>query len=76
MKTAAKVFIIIAMIITFWLIIPIIVGSIALNKLKTAQSKNELTGIGICTIFFCSLLGGIFMLCISDEELAKQIDKD
>lgn len=71
MKTAAKVFIILSMICTFWLIVPLVVGIIALKKMNTAKTKSELTGIAICTLLLCNLLGGIFMLCISDEELAQ-----
>lgn len=71
MKTAAKVFIILGMICTFYLIIPLIVGFIALKKLKTATSKQELTGIAVVTLIFCSLIGGILMLCLNDKDFAE-----
>lgn len=51
------------------LFIPLIIGFVALNKLKKAKVHTELTTIAIITIIGCSLLGGIFMLCIKDEEL-------
>lgn len=73
MKTAAKVFIILGIVFTFYLIVPIIIGVIALNKLENVQNKDELTGIAICTLLFCSLLGGIFMLCIPDTEFNSTI---
>lgn len=69
MKTASKVFIIIGMIFGCIWVIPLIVGFVALSKLGTARCKNDLTAIAVLTLLFCSLLGGIFMLCISDEEL-------
>ena len=69
MKTAAKVFIIIGMIIGFWMILPIIFGALSLGKINTATQKSELVGLGICTLIFCSVLGGIFMLCITEEQL-------
>lgn len=69
MKTAAKVFIIIGMIVGFWMILPLIFGGIALGKLKKAQTKSELTGIAICVLLFVNVLGGIFMLCIKEEDL-------
>lgn len=69
MKTAAKVFTIIGMITGFWMIIPLIVGFIALKKLKTAQTKAELTTIAIVNLIFCSLIGGILMLCLKDQDL-------
>ncbi len=71
MKTASKVFIIINMVFLFWAIVPLVVGIIALNKLNSAKSKDDLVAMGIITIFFCSLLGGIFMLLITDDELQR-----
>ena len=71
MKTASKVFIIISMVFLFWAIVPLVVGIIALNKLNSAKSKDDLVAMGIITIFFCSLLGGIFMLLITDDELQR-----
>lgn len=69
MKTAAKVFIIIGIVTGFWLIVPLIVGIIALKKLESASSHSELVGIGVVTLIFCSLLGGLFMLLVKDEDL-------
>lgn len=71
MKTVAKVFIILGMIVGCWMIFPIIVGIFALKKLNTAKTKSELTVMGVVTLLFCNLIGGILMLCISEEELAK-----
>jgi D-alanyl-lipoteichoic acid acyltransferase DltB (MBOAT superfamily) len=51
------------------LIVVEVVGGIALKKLSVAKTKSELLPIGICTIIFCSLLGGIFMLCIPGTDL-------
>ena len=65
MKTAAKVFIILGMIIGFWMILPLIFGGIALKQMKTQKPS---TGISVCVLLFCSLLGGIFLLCSKDEE--------
>ena len=68
MKKAAKVFIIIGMVVGFWMITPIIFGCIALKKLKNAREKSEITAISILTLIFCSTLGGIFMLCIPASD--------
>lgn len=65
MKTAAKVFIIIGMILRFWMILPLIFGGIALKQMKT---KKPSTGISVCVLLFGSLLGGIFLLCSKDAE--------
>ena len=70
MKTAAKVFIILSMIFLFYLIFPLVVGIIALKKLKTATSKSELTVIAIITLLFCNTIAGILMLCLSEKDLA------
>ncbi len=50
---------------------PIIVGSIALKKLGSATSKQELTAIAIVTLILCNMVSGILMLCMKDEDLYK-----
>ncbi len=70
MKTAAKVFIIIGMVVGFWMILPLIFGGITLSKMKTATKKDDLTTWAVLTLLFCSLLGGIFLLCCKDEDFA------
>jgi hypothetical protein len=50
-------------------IVPMIVGIIALENLKTATSKKDLTTIGILTLIFSSIVGGILMLCLTDDDL-------
>ena len=74
MKQATKVFIWIGMILQFFLIYPIVVGIFALKKLKEATSKDDLKSMGIITALFCSLIGGICMLNIKDEELVTNKD--
>ncbi|MBQ8409675.1 MAG: hypothetical protein IJY39_12525 [Clostridia bacterium] len=69
MKTAAKVFIIIGMIVGFWYILPLIFGAIALKKMKTEKPS---VGFSVCVLIFCSVLGGIFLLCSKDEEYAPK----
>lgn len=73
MKTAAKVFIILGMIIEGILIIPIIIGALALKKLNSATSKSELTAMGVLTLLFVNLIGGILMLCLSDDDLKENV---
>ena len=50
-------------------IVPTIVSTIGLAKLKNARYKSELIGMGIVTIIFANVLAGIFMLCIKEEDL-------
>ncbi|MFA6862119.1 MAG: hypothetical protein WCR56_07115 [Bacilli bacterium] len=52
-------------------LIPFIVGFFSLKKLKTATSHDGLVGMGVVTLLFCSLVGGILMLCIPDSDLKK-----
>ena len=67
MKTAAKVFIWIGIIVGFWSILPLIFGIIALNKMK----KNELTtGWKVCVLLFVNVIAGILLLCMPNEEAA------
>ena len=65
MKTAAKVFIIIGMIVGFWMILPLIFGGIALSQMKTQKPS---TGISVCVLVFCSLVGGILLLVSKEED--------
>lgn len=70
MKKAAKVFLILAMIFSFYFIFPIIIGSITINRINSAKRREDIIGWGIASLILVSTLGGIFTLCIRDEELA------
>ena len=61
MKGAVKIFTIIGMICGFYWIVPLIIGSKVLKKLK----NNELltTGNKVCLLLFVSALAGILALC-------------
>ena len=71
MKKAAKVFLILGMVLTFYLIFPVVLGCITINKINDAKSTEELKKWGVLSIIFVSVLGGIFTLCIRDYELAN-----
>ena len=65
MLKAARIFIIIGMILGCWYIFPIIFGAIALKKLK----NNEMTtGWKVLVLIFVSVIGGIFLLCSHEEN--------
>ena len=51
----------------FWSVLPLIFGIIALNKMKKGKPS---VGFSVCVLIFCSLLGGIFLLCSKEEEYA------
>lgn len=47
----------------------IIFGFIALVRLNRSVCRDDVpTWLGVCTLIFTSLLGGIFMLCVSDRD--------
>ncbi len=72
MRTAAKVFIIIGMVILFWLIYPIVFGILCLKKIDDPNtSEDDFTTWGVVAIFTVSVLGGIFMLLIPTEEKSR-----
>ena len=75
MKKAAKVFLVIGMILGFYAILPIIFGVITIKKINNASSAQELKGWGVVSIIFVSVLGGIFTLCIRDSELDNYYPK-
>ena len=77
MKKAAKTFLIIGMILEFYLIVPLIIGILTIKRINNAKTTDELRGWGIASILLVSVLGGIFVLCIKDEELvlsSNQVD--
>lgn len=76
MKKAAEVFIIIGMILGFPMIIPLIVGGIALNKLDEAEDSSDITGIAILTIFFCSRIAGILMFFLDDDDFCDEDENE
>lgn len=69
MKTTAKVFIILSMIVQAILIYPIVIGAIALKKLSSAKSVEELKTMSILTLIFVNTIAGIIMLCMKDSDL-------
>lgn len=72
MKTAAKVFIILGMIVQCFLIYPIVLGVIALKKLKNAQVKADFsTGWSVVVLLLVNLIAGIILLCMKDKDFAE-----
>ncbi len=65
MKTAAKIFIILGMVVGFWYILPLIFGGIALSQMSKGKPS---TGISICVLLFCNTIGGILLLCSKDSD--------
>ena len=55
MKKAVKLFIVIGIILGFPLILPLIVGIIALKKLDTATCKDDIKITAILTLLFCNI---------------------
>lgn len=70
MKTAAKVFIILGMIFGAIAILPLIFGGITLSKMNKVTKKEDIVVWGVLSLLFCSILGGIFVLCTTDEDYA------
>ena len=71
MKTAAQVFIIIGMVCGFWMILPLIFGGIALSQM--GKGTRPSTGMAVCVLLFCSLIGGILLLVAKDDELGRKL---
>ena len=69
MKLAAKIFIIIGMVFGCFYILPLIFGGIALHQMKT---KKPSVGFSVCVLLFCSLVGGILLLCSKDADYVQQ----
>ena len=71
MKTCAKVFLIIGMCLTFYLVLPLIFGIITIKKLDTVLTRGEIIPWGVLSIIFVSQIGGILVLCMSDDHFRE-----
>ena len=76
MKSAAKIFIIIGMCVGFLAIVPLVVGIIALKRLNAAKKHSDFVTIGILTLLFCSIVGGILLLSIEEKKAKEEENKD
>ena len=69
MKKAARIVIIIDMILFFWCITPLIFGFKSLKLLKTVNDRSELKrSYMIWMLIFGSTMGGVLMLCMTKEQ--------
>ncbi len=65
MKTAAKVFVIIGIVVGFITIIAPIIGFMTLNQMKTQKPSTTMC---VLCLLFCNLIGGILLLCCDESE--------
>jgi len=69
MKKAAKIFLVIGMVLTFFLIYPIVLGIIAYRKLDEENiSRDDLVLWGILSLFFVSPVAGLLILLLKPED--------
>lgn len=71
MKQATKIFIIVGMVVGALAILPLIFGYLGLKKLEEAKTVKELTNTAILVLIFCSVVGGVMMLCMKDQDLIE-----
>jgi hypothetical protein len=70
MKKAAKIFLVIGMLLTFFLIYPPFIGITAYRKLDDENTTQEdLTLWGILSLFFVSPIAGLLILLLKPEDL-------
>ena len=69
MKTAAKVFLVVGMVCLFWAIYPLVLGIIAYKKLDESKDIKEIQTWGIVTLLLVSVVSGIIMLVMKEEDL-------
>ena len=56
---------------TIFLLFSIVIGVLTINALDTETNGRKVKCLGILTLLFCSVIGGICTLCVSQEELEK-----
>ena len=72
MKTAAKIFVIIAMIVGCVAIYPLIVGTLVLKKIEEGKPS---VGWCVATMILVSPISGILMLLIQEDEYISTPDQ-
>ena len=75
MKIAAKVFLIISLIMRLIFIVPLIINIIALKKLEKETNPKNLVVIGVLVLVFSSLIAGILMLLMKPSDLEENRQK-
>ena len=70
MQTVVKVFMVLSCVALGWLIIPLAWCIPMTVHCFTAFKKNEPLGTGfkVCTLLFVSVVAGICLLCMDDEQ--------
>ena len=54
----------------FWIpLIYMVLDLVILIWRQSATSNGKKVGCGVCTLLFCSLIGGILTLCIPEDQL-------
>ena len=76
MKIAAKVFLIVGIILRSLTIIGPIVGIISLIKLNHPRNTHNIKTWGILSLVFTSVFAGVFILLTKDDELYDGFDKN
>ncbi len=66
---AAKVFIILGSIFGLFTIIAPIIGILTFLEVDKVETKDELTVYAVLTLIFCSLIGGILLLCSKNKTV-------
>ena len=74
MKKITKILIIVGMVVSWFLIYPVVLGICAIKKLETAKFKNDLVGWAVITLVFVNPVAGILMLTLRDEDLGSEDD--
>ncbi len=70
LAVAAKIFLILGCIAQGWMLLPLAwclpITISACNKMKRGEHVG--TGLKVCALLFVSLIGGILLLCRSDDK--------
>lgn len=71
-KTLIKVFLVIGMVSSFYLIFPIVLGIITLKKIEESNDPEEIKKWGIISLIFVSLISGLLILTSDFSEVANE----
>lgn len=67
-----KVFLIIGMVLTFYLIFPIVLGVMTIKKIHSSNDPEEIRNWGIISLIFVNFVGGVLILASDSSRSANK----
>lgn len=71
-KELIKTFLVIGMVVTFYLIFPVVLGIITIKKIENSEDPEEIKKWGTISLFCVSLVAGLLILTSDIGEIGNE----